>query len=152
MPVIIVGADTAVGDAIVNAVVPNAVEVRTFISDEARVDEFKRRGTKVATGDVSDASHIEGASLRCFCAVLVIDAATDDRERAFAQSTTTTLAGWATAIRNSGVKRAIWVGVDPDSAELPDSVAEVAVVVGDDDLLGVAQAVARLEDAEQLPG
>ena len=93
MPVIIVGADTAVGDAIVNAVVPNAVEVRTFISDEARVDEFKRRGTKVATGDVSDASHIEGASLRCFCAVLVIDAATDDRERAFAQSTATTLAG-----------------------------------------------------------
>ena len=152
MPVIIVGADTAVGDAIVNAVVPNAVEVRTFISDEARVDEFKRRGTKVATGDVSDASHIEGASLRCFCAVLVIDAATDDRERAFAQSTATTLAGWATAIRNSGVKRAIWVGVDPDSAEFPDSVAEVAVVVGDDDLLGVAQAVARLEDAEQLPG
>jgi nucleoside-diphosphate-sugar epimerase len=152
MPVIVIGADTPIGDAIVDALLPNAVEVRAFISDETRTIEFKQRGTKVATGDVSDASHVEGASMRCFCAVLVIEAATDDRERSFAPDGATVTAGWAEAIRASGIRRAIWVGSAEAVAEVPQSVDEVAVVIVDGDLEAAAQEVADLEEAATIPG
>ena len=150
MPVIVVGADTPVGGAIVDALLPNAVEVRAFISDESRVTEFKTRGTKVAVGDVSDSSHVEGAATRCFCAVLVVGAATDGRTLSFSTQIETTLGGWATALQNSKVKRAIWVVSDPGSVDIPGSVNEVAVVALDDDLQEVAMAVARLEDVAHI--
>jgi len=152
MPVIVVGADTPVGAAIVDALLPNTIELRAFISDESRVSEFKSRGAKVASGDVSDASHVEGASTRCFCAVLIVDAAIDDRERAFTNGADATLDAWAKAIRQSGVQRAIWVGAHPDSQTLPDSVDQVAVVAVGDDLAAVAEAVASLENVDELPG
>ena len=151
MPVIIVGADTPVGDAIVDALLPNAVEVRTFITDENRTDEFKRRGTKVATGDVSDASHIEGAATRCFCAILIVVAATDGRERSFATDAAEVTKGWAEAIRASGVQRAIWVGPADLLEGLPPSVDEVTTVEVGNDLTAVAAEVASLEEAAQLP-
>ena len=151
MPVIVVGADTPVGEAIVEAVMPNAVEVRAFITDPDRTDEFKGLGAKVATGDVSDSSHVEGASLRCFCAVLVIEAAVDDRERAFAADAQTTLTGWASAVRASGVQRVIWVGSPDDLEGLPASVSEVASVPVDGDITAAAADVSRLEGLDQLP-
>lgn len=109
MPLIVVGADTPVGDAILERFHQPEREIRAFVTDEARGRELKERGFKVATGDVSDESHVEAASLRCFTAVMVTDAATDDRERAFASSRDEVLAGWARAVTNSGVQRVIWV-------------------------------------------
>lgn len=150
MPVIVIGADTPAGDAIVDALLPEAVEVRVFISDEDRTTEFKERGTKVATGDVSDASHVEGAAMRCFCAVMVVDAAEDDRTRSFANDPETTLAGWANAVRASGVTRVIWVGPPDRLADLPSSVPEVAHVPLEGDLETVARQVSRLEEAASI--
>lgn len=147
MPVIIVGADTPVGTAIVDAVAPQAAETRTFISDPDRIDEFKALEAKVAMGDVSDASHIEGAAMRCFCAVLVTEAARDDRERSFASDPMTVLDGWADAVRTAGVQRVIWV--DPPDP-LPATVGEVAAIPVGDDLAAVAALVAEAEEAATL--
>lgn len=109
MPLILVGADTPVGTAILERFHQPEREIRVFVTDEERGREFKARGFKVATGDVSDESHVEAAALRCFTAVMVADAATDDRERAFASNPEEVLAGWARAVTNSGVQRVIWV-------------------------------------------
>lgn len=150
MPVIVVGADTPVGDAIVDLVLDNAVEVRAFISDESRKGDFKRRGAKVATGDVSDASHVEGAALRCFCAVLVMEAATDGRERSFAEDGQAVVAGWAEAIIGAGVHRTIWVGSPAELSEVPSSTPEVATVAAGPDIVASARAVAALEETDKL--
>ena len=77
MPVIVIGADTPVGDTIVEAVSRSAAEVRAFISDDRRADDLKTMNVKVALGDISDSSHLEAAALNCFCAILVVEAATD---------------------------------------------------------------------------
>ena len=145
MPVIVVGADTEVGQAIISAVVPNAAETRAFISDPAVSDELKRLGVKVASGDVSDASHVEGAATRCFCAVLVTDAARDDRVRAFADNPETVYAGWADAVRQAGVQRVIWVAPGHQHSDLPGSSGEVAMVDSIRGLDAVAEEVADLE-------
>ncbi|MGD2061630.1 MAG: hypothetical protein PVF87_12230, partial [Acidimicrobiia bacterium] len=73
---------------------------------------------KVAIGDVSDESHVEAAATRCFSAVLIGAAASDDRERAFADSPGAVLKGWANAVGNSRVTRVIWVmdGEPPETA------------------------------------
>jgi putative NADH-flavin reductase len=146
MPVIIVGADTPLGRAIVGEVAPNAAELRTFISDPDAIDEFKRHNAKVAIGDVSDSSHIEGAAMRCFCAVLVVEAALDDRERSFAADAAAVTAGWAEAVRNAGVRRVIWVGrTDP----LPSTVDEV-VVIDPGTPTDTARKVAEAEEAASI--
>ena len=155
MPVIIVGADTPVGEAVVNTVSRSAAEVRAFISDARRVDGLKKRGVKVALGDISDFSHVEAAGLYCFCAVLVIEAAVDGRERAFASGRRQVLEGWAEAVGNAGIRRAIWVGGEDALAGLPPSAPEAAAVtVGSDGEAAVKRAVievARLESAARLP-
>ena len=150
MPVIIVGADTAIGDAIVDAVAPNAGEVRVFISDSTRAVSLKQRGVKVAVGDVSDASHVEAAVAGSFCAVLVVEAATDDRQRSFGSARSQVLEGWAMAMRGSKVRRVIWVAAPTEVEGLPGSVAEVATVTIDGDIDQAAGAVAALEEADQL--
>lgn len=152
MPVIVIGADTPAGDAIVDALLPNAVEVRVFISDEDRTAEFKRRGTKVATGDVSDASHVEGAALRCFCAVLVVEAAHDARPRAFAGEPESVVAGWAAAAREAAVQRVIWVGSETDRSIIPELDAETAFVSVETAGASLATRVADLEGRSTLDG
>lgn len=125
MPMIVVGADTGPGAALLETLDAPAREIRVFVTDEARGLELKGRGFKVATGDVSDESHVEAAATRCFSAVLITEAAHDGRERSFADTPDEVLEGWAKAVSNSKVKRVIWVTGDahPDTG-----VDEVAVV------------------------
>ena len=136
MPVIVVGADTAAGAVIVERLVDPQREVRVFVTDPAIGQEMKERGLKVAIGDVSDDSHVEAASTRCFSAVLIAEAALDGRERSFADGPEDVLEGWAMAVANSGVRRVIWVtsgphpetkapevtAVDPTDPELAEKV------------------------------
>ena len=145
MPVIVIGADTPVGEAIVTAVLPSAAEMRAFVSDERSAESLKGRGVKVALGDVSDFSHVEAAALNCFCAVLVTDAAVDPRVRSFAGDPSAVVEGWAGAVRGAGIHRAIWVSPEDSRLALPAPVPEVATVFLGTDLGRAAREVAHLE-------
>ncbi|MDF2730064.1 MAG: hypothetical protein K0T01_1851, partial [Acidimicrobiia bacterium] len=108
--------------------------------------ELREIGVKVALGDVSDDSHIQGSCTNCFTAVLVTEAARDGRERAFAANERQVLEGWASAAAASGVTRVIWIheGEPP-----PVRVREVRTVSPEHtDLVGE---VAALDDARFLP-
>ena len=143
MPVIVVGGDTPQGRAILEEMVEPDREVRAFVSNATVGGELKRLGVKVAVGDVSDESHIEGASAQCFTAVLISEAARDDRERSFAGSELEVMEGWSAAVAASGVNRVIWVH---DGEPPPVAVREVAVVnPGDGDLV---QKVIDLDEAQ----
>ncbi len=145
MPVIVVGADTPDGRRLVEALIEPGREVRAFVSDPSVGSDLKALGAKVAVGDVSDDSHIEGASTRCFSAVLVTEAARDDRERSFASDEAQVLTGWVKAVEASEVQRVIWVSAEePPPAQVP----EVAVVSpADSELL---QKVVDLDDAQTV--
>jgi len=106
---------------------------------------------KVALGDVSDFSHVEAAALNCFCAVLVAEAAMDGRERSFAATGQEVWEGWATAIRNAGLQRTIWVSSNEFQAQLPSSTPEVATVLVSGSTGEAARAIAELEEAQNLP-
>ena len=145
MPVIVVGADTEAGAAILARLHFPGREVRAFVSDEETAARLKEQGYKVALGDVSDSSHVEGASTRCFTAILVARAASDDRERSFGEDPVQVMRGWATAVSNSKVRRVIWVSSPP----VPEtSTPEVAVVDPTDPRL--ADRVYELDEAEFL--
>jgi hypothetical protein len=109
MPLIVVGADTPSGEGILSQLDPSAREVRVFVTNETTGLRLREEGFKVATGDVSDESHVEAAAMRCFSAVLIAEAAIDDRERAFAATSAEVLEGWARAVSGAGVTRVIWV-------------------------------------------
>lgn len=145
MPLIVVGADTDAGEEILKRLDHPEREIRVFVTDEEKGLELKGRGFKVATGDVSDESHVEAASLRCFSAVLIVEAARDDRERSFASTPDAVIRGWSRAVANSAVTRVIWVG-DGDTPETP--VQEVALVDPSDPDL--ATTVLELDDAASL--
>ncbi len=153
MPVIVVGADTPTGEAIVGALLRRQGEVRAFVSDPAAGVRLREAGAKVALGDVSDASHVAGASLNCFTAVLVTRAATDRRERAFAAAPEAVYAGWAEALADAGVRRAIWVCARRAATdELPlTGTAELAILEeGERPPEDVAAEVVRLDEAGAL--
>ena len=146
MPVIVVGADTSQGRAVVEGLAEPGREVRAFVSDPATGAELRELGVKVALGDVSDDSHVQGACTNCFTAVLITEAARDGRERSFAANEEQVLQGWAGAAAASGVTRVIWVheGEPP-----PVRVREVRTVSpAHPDLVGE---VAALDDARVLP-
>lgn len=115
MPVIVVGADTTVGQAIVPALKPASGEIRVFVSDE-EAGELYRPITKVAIGDISDGTHVGGAAIGAFCAVVIARAAHDERERHFAPTPDAVFAQWADGLRDAGVGRVIVVG---ESNEIP---------------------------------
>jgi nucleoside-diphosphate-sugar epimerase len=145
MPVIVIGADTVPGEAIIEALAIPGREVRAFVSDPEAAASLKERGVKVALGDVSDDSHIEGAALHCFSAVLVAEAASDDRERSFAAAELDVLEGWSRAVGAAAVRRVIWVyDGDPPPVKAPE-VARVSPRVED---LGAR--VSSLDDALAL--
>ena len=144
MPVIVVGADTYSGRAILDGLYEPDREIRAFVSDVDVAQELKAAGVKVALGDVSDDSHVEAASTACFSAVLIAEAANDNRERAFAADPAAVLEGWARAVSASDVTRVIWVGSKPPATD----VKETAVVdPGDPDL---AEKVTALDDAASI--
>jgi nucleoside-diphosphate-sugar epimerase len=150
MPVIVIGADTPSGTAIVGGLIEPGREVRAFVTDVDSAAALKGLGVKVAIGDVSDETHIEGAATRCFSAVLVGEAATDDRERSFARDPASVHRAWSRGIAASGVRRAIWV-IDGDPPE--SSVSEIAVVSpGEPDLVQRVVAIDDVRTLDELSG
>jgi putative NADH-flavin reductase len=151
MPVIVVGADTPHGSDIIDALLDREGQVRAFVTDEAVAADLKAKKVKVATGDVSDASHVEAASTRCFSAVLLTTAAVDDRERHFAPSDLAVLKGWADGLDAKEVTRAIWV-LDEAHAdwEPPERTPDHVVLHLPAAIDGLAAEVARLDDAAEL--
>jgi hypothetical protein len=145
VPVIVIGADTETGEAIARRLYHPRREVRLFVSDPDFGLGMKGAGFKVAVGDVSDESHVEAASTRCFSAVLVVEASSDNRERSFASSPDQVLLGWANAVARSDVNRVIWVTGEPH----PETgVSEVAAV--DPSEPDVADRVFALDEAASL--
>lgn len=152
MPVIVVGADTPQGRAIVPALNPQSGEVRCFVSDAAVGEELRTIG-KVAVGDISDGSHVGGAAIGAFCAVVIAAAAHDDRERHFAASPETLFAQWADGLKDAAVSRIIFVASDADigsSGPLRVAAPEFAVVAAELPLTALATEVARLEQSQKI--
>lgn len=155
MPVIVVGADTPLGEAVVAGFDPLGREVRVFVTDPTAGDRFKQRGCKVAVGDVSDGSHVGGAALRAFTAVLVSDALVDERERAFAKTPAATVAEWVTGLQDAGVQRVIWVnrgGLAEAIDALREAFDQFAIIDADEHgVPKVVAAIRALDEAERLP-
>ncbi len=150
MPVIVVGADTTWGAAVVPALQPASGEVRVFVSDTAVGDRY-RSSAKVAIGDLSDGSHVGGAAIGAFCAVVMATAAHDDRERGFAATAAAVFAQWADGLKDAAISRIIVVG-SLDEIPNPDPLCDIGaeyhyVDTSDGDHDAVALAVARLEAA-----
>lgn len=144
MPVIVVGADTGPGRAVVEEMADPRREIRVFVSDPDQAAEYRGRGLKVALGDVSDESHVEAAARMCFTAVLVAEAAVDTRERSFADKPSQVLEGWARAAKSAGVTRVIWVtDSEPPTTETPE-LATVSPALSD-----LAARVAELDEAQR---
>ena len=141
MPVIVVGADTPIGMGVIRGLLEPGREVRAFVSDPEVAADLRADGVKVALGDVSDDSHIQGAATNCFSAVLITEAAHDDRERSFAATPLEVLTGWAKAVSASRVRRTIWVGDEVPEVSTPEK-AVVSPSMGD-----VVRRVVSLDDA-----
>lgn len=152
MPVIIVGADTPLGAATIDTLLPRPSEVRAFVTSPEVAVELRSRGVKVALGDISDGSHLGGAALNAFCAVLISQAATDERERHFAADREAVLAAWVDGLIDAGIKRVILVDDEPATTQFAGLEAEFAQVrIAGRDAGKVAQEIATLEDAIKLP-
>lgn len=147
MPVMVIGADTPTGRRLVEALAGNHPEVRAFVTDPGVAGDLKGRGIKVATGDVSDHGHVAAACTNVFTAVLVTEAATDERDRSFAAGPDDVLAGWVEAVEDAGVTRVIWV-----SAETPPRTRVAQEAVVDPGLSDAVSEVVRLDEAAEIPG
>ena len=145
MPVIVVGADTPQGEAILTGLCEPGREVRAFVSDAGAGRRLKSRGLKVAVGDVSDDSHVGAAAVGCFTAVLIAEAASDVRERSFASGPEAVLSGWARAVRASGVSRVIWLSAD--DPPVTDPIESAAVAPGASDAV---ERVVALDAAQTI--
>jgi uncharacterized protein YbjT (DUF2867 family) len=156
MPVIVIGADTPLGPAIVTALRGRAGEIRAFVTDPAAAEALRSEGIKVAVGDVSDGSHVGAAALGCFGAVVLPEAANDGRERAFAAAGRATLESWVRALRDAAIRRVILIDDEryPGCHELfRDMVPEVAAVTTTDrDDGAIGREVARIDDLASLEG
>lgn len=151
MPVIVVGADTPLGEAVMDELLPRDSQVRAFVSSPEAAAGLKGRGVKVALGDVSDGSHVGGAALNAFCAILIHEAATDNRERSFAKDEAGVLAAWAEGLNDAEVTRTIVVWDEPPSDELSSILSETVVVsTGSRSPRDIAADVVRLEDLAEL--
>jgi uncharacterized protein YbjT (DUF2867 family) len=147
MPVIVIGADTRLGRAIVERLLEPDREIRVFVSDPEAAEQLRGLGVKTAFGDVSDFSHVGAACTGVFTAVLVGEAARDGRERSFADDQRAVFEGWAGAVEEAAASRIIWVGV-PDPPPTPNTAA--AGVRDDLELREVAERVALLDEVDQL--
>jgi hypothetical protein len=145
MPVIVVGADTEPGRAVVDELRDPQREIRVFVSDADQAARYRDLGLKVALGDVSDESHVEAACEMCFTAVLIAEAAHDTRERSFADGPDEVMRGWARAAGNAGVTRVIWVIEAEHPATGSPEVATVDPARSD-----LAIRVAEIDDAQRI--
>ena len=153
MPVIVIGADTAIGRAVVVALSGSAAELRAFVSNVDDAVSLKASGVKVAIGDVSDDSHVSGAAYRTFCAILVSEAAVDARQRSFASDSQAVVSAWGRALDQAGTTRAIWIGAeDLDPTPIRDAVEQFAIVDPTGrSLSATVTEVVDLESATHLP-
>ena len=148
MPAIVIGADTEVGKAVVSALLNRLGEVRAFVSAPEAGVKFKKLGVKVAVGDISDASHIGPAALNAFSAILIAEAAGDERERSFAKDPAAVVDVWAESLTDAVVRRIIWVGPSAAPAMLVTVAPELLEVSTlDRDPTDIAREVAKLDDA-----
>jgi nucleoside-diphosphate-sugar epimerase len=150
MPVIVIGADTQIGHAIVPALRPASGELRLFASDPDAVAAY-RPFAKVAVGDISDGSHVGAAAIGAFCAIVIAAAAHDDRERYFAAGPDELFAQWADGLADAGVTRIIVVG-NPDEIPRPNPLEATSSDYHHADtrnrnLEDIATVVAQLESA-----
>lgn len=145
MPVMVVGADTPVGARVIDRLLDPEREVRAFVTDPGTAARLRERGVKVALGDLSDDSHLAGACLNCFSVVLVTEAASDERERSFADNSDAVLAGWVRAVASASVRRVIWV-----TAGTPPPVGTDEVAVVDPAVADVAERVYEIDAAGEL--
>ena len=151
MPVIVIGADTPIGASVLDALLPRDGEVRAFVSDVETGLALKERSAKVAIGDISDGSHVGGAALNTFCAVVVAEAAIDERERSFAPDPAAVVAAWAEGLTDAAVARIVVVDhPDVPVAGLEGIADQYAVVDGRQSPDEVAAEVARLEGAASI--
>lgn len=152
MPVIVIGADTPLGRATMDELLPRSSEVRAFVTSPEAANTLRSQGVKVALGDISDGSHVGGAALNAYCAVLIAEAAYDDRDRAFADTPQAVIRTWVDGLNDAAITRAIFVGDPPEAATLAGLQAELAVVTTEArPAAEVAAEVSRLEDAIELP-
>ena len=149
MPVIVVGADTPLGENVLAALSARGGEVRAFVSDSATGATLKAAGIRVAVGDVSDASHIAGAAADCFSAVLLTEAAFDGRERSFTPDGAAVLTAWAAALADASITRAIWVGsAPPEGATTPET---AIVETGTLSPADIATEIVEIDDRHPFP-
>lgn len=147
MPVIVVGADTPLGAAVVDTIRGRPGERRAFVGSAEAAEPLRAAGFKVAVGDISDSSHVEGAVHGCFTAVLVAAAAADGRSLAFATDPEEVVDGWLAAVAASAVPRVILVGA-PRPA--PPDVEWAVVDPASRPPAEVAAEVARLDNANSI--
>lgn len=151
MPVIVIGADTPHGASVIDALLPRDGEVRAFVTDIDTGLALKERSAKVAIGDISDGSHVGGAALNTFCAVVIAEAAIDDRERSFASDPAAVVDAWAEGLTDAAVKRIIVVDhPDVPTTALEQIADQYAVVDGRQQPQTVADDVERLEGAASI--
>ncbi len=146
MPVIVIGADTELGHAVIPALQPASGEIRLFASDADAVARY-RAIAKIAIGDVSDGSHVGGAAIGAFCAIAITGAAFDDRERHFASNAAELFAQWADGLADAGIGRIILVGQNPP-IENPLRQIGAEYVAVDTTGRTVAEVVAKVTTAE----
>ena len=149
MPVIVIGADTDLGHAIVPALRPASGEIRVFASSAEAVARY-RPVIKAAVGDISDGTHVGGAAIGAFCAIVIAAAAYDDRERYFAETPQALFEQWASGLADAGISRVIVVGADPEVPEhrLDRIGAEyIRIQTEGRDLTSIADLVAAAEGA-----
>ncbi len=145
MPAIVIGGDTEAGGKILRRLSHPNREVRAFVTDELAGARLKEAGIKVAIGDLSDEGHVEAAAIHCFSAILIAEAACDDRERSFIDDPAEVTRSWARAVTAAGVTRAIWVSQDePEPTGTPES---AWVKPDHHDLV---EEVAHLDDAQSI--
>ncbi len=146
MPILVIGADTSIGAQLMQQLSSRDGEVRAFVTDAHVGLALKETGVKVATGDVSDASHISAAAAGCFSVVAIGEAAVDSRERAFASTPSGVLATWSEAIREARPRRVILIQ-NPSAPSIEVDAPEFLVVsTADRPLAEVVSEVAEAED------
>lgn len=134
-----------------DALLPRDSQVRAFVTSPEVAATLRARGVKVALGDVSDASHVGGAALNAFCAVLIGQAATDERQRSFAADPEAVLAAWIEGMNDAAVDRALLVWDGPPPTELSQLKAQTVVIeAAGRDMVEVAAEIAELEDIADL--
>lgn len=118
MPVLVTGAEDALGLAVVDRLLRSGGEVRAYLdeeqTDDGRVERLRRAGSKVAVGGLDDEGHLEAALAQVHTVVHCW--------RGPWQRPDDVVAGAATvvsALLGAGVRRMVWVRELATSGENP---------------------------------